>query len=223
MSYQGLRKTAVLAVAIGIAVALGACTRSASTPPPATGEVEGTPSVLTSQQQTMEAVRSDLLTQTAQAAEGEATETPEPTAVVATEQATGEPTSEQETPTDTSGTPATPFVAEVPEAYTLQEGEHPYCIARRFDVDPIRLLGVNGLDPSVVPSAGYRLIIPQDTAGFPSARSLREHPTTYTVQPGDTIYAIACMFGDVYPEAIAEANGLTEPYDLTAGTQLQIP
>lgn len=223
MGHQRFRMTTALAVALGLAVLIGACTRSASTPPPATGEDEGTPSVLTSQQQTMEAVRSELLTQTAQAAQGEATETPEPTAVVVTEQTTGEPTDEQETPTATAGTPGTPFVAEVPEAYTLQEGEHPYCIARRFDVDPIRLLGVNGLDPSVVPSAGYRLIIPQNTAGFPSERSLREHPTTYTVQPGDTIYAIACMFGDVYPEAIAQANGLTEPYDLTGGTALQIP
>ncbi len=221
MGIQRLRTTAALAAAIGLAVVIGACTRSASTPPATTGEDEGTPSVLTSQQQTMEAVRSDLLTQTAQASEAEATETPEPTAVVATEAATVSPTADQGTPTSPSD--GTPFVGEVPDAYTLQEGEHPFCIARRFDVDPIRLLGVNGLDPSVVPSTGYRLIIPQDTAGFPGERALREHPATYTVQAGDTIYAIACMFGDVWPAAIAQANGLTEPYDLTAGTVLQIP
>ncbi|MFP3853767.1 MAG: LysM peptidoglycan-binding domain-containing protein [Anaerolineales bacterium] len=207
---------AVIAVAIGLAVIMGACTRSASTPPPATDGAEGTPSGLTAQQQTMEAVRSELLTQTAQAntgegeGENEATATPEPTSA---SEATEAPTE----------APAATATVGIPSTYTLEDGEHPYCIARRFDIDPTQLLSVNGLDRSSSISPGMTLTIPQDTGGFPPPRALREHPTTYTVQSGETIYAVACRFGDVRPIAIAEANGLTEPYNLSAGTVLEIP
>src|SRR5690606_3962464 len=32
-----------------------------------------------------------------------------------------------------------------PSTYTLQKGEFPYCIARRFNVDPTQLLSMSGL------------------------------------------------------------------------------
>lgn len=212
MGYQRMTKLAV-ALAVCAAFVIGACTRSASTPPASTetGE-EGSGTGLTSQQMTMEAVRSDLLTQTAQAEEGgmeEATATPEPTSADETTEA----------PTETAAT----ATVGVPSSYTLKQGEHPYCIARRFDVDPNQLLSVNGLDRSTVASPGLTLTIPSGTGGFPPPRALREHPATYTVQAGDTIYGVACLYGDVDPIAIAEANGLSEPYELTAGTNLSIP
>lgn len=206
-----VKKSAALAVAITVAFVLGACTRSASTPPPSTETADGTPSGLSSQQLTMEAVRSDLLTQTAQAGEGA-----EPTA---TEEATSSPA----TTSATTAAPAATATAGVPSSYTLREGEHPYCIARRFDVNPIALLNANGLDPSSRPNPGFTLTIPQGTEGFPPPRALRSHPTTYTVQSGETIYSIACLFGDVHPSAIASANGLTEPYNVNPGTVLDIP
>jgi LysM repeat protein len=40
---------------------------------------------------------------------------------------------------------------------------------------------------------------------------------------GDTIYTIACAFGDVDPNAIIVVNGLESPYTLTPGQVLQIP
>ncbi|HEX9797660.1 MAG TPA: LysM peptidoglycan-binding domain-containing protein [Anaerolineales bacterium] len=214
MGYQRLPKV-MAALALGTALILGACTRSASTPPPAVGSTEASPSGLTAQQQTMEAVRSDLLTQTAQAAgAGEPTEapteTPEPTSASAATSAA----------TPTTGVIAT---AGVPSSYTLKQGEHPYCIARRFDIDPIQLLAVNGIGSDTVISPGLTLTIPQGTSGFPPPRALRSHPATYTVQSGDTIYGIACLYGDVDPLAIAQANGLSEPYNLSAGTVLNIP
>jgi LysM repeat protein len=113
--------------------------------------------------------------------------------------------------------------AGVPSSYTLKQGEHPYCIARRFDIDPIQLLAVNGIGSDTVISPGLTLTIPQGTSGFPPPRALRSHPATYTVQSGDTIYGIACLYGDVDPLAIAQANGLSEPYNLSAGTVLNIP
>ena len=117
-------------------------------------------------------------------------------------------------PTATPGRPAT---------YTLMGGEFPYCIARRFNVNPVELLSQSGLSQNSQPAAGTTLTIPQTGNPFPGDRTLRDHPTTYTVRSGDNIYGIACLFGDVSPDAIAYANNLSAPYSLTAGQTLQIP
>jgi len=110
-----------------------------------------------------------------------------------------------------------------PNSYTLHTGEYVYCIARRFDINPGELLSLNGLSPSSVVYAGLTLKIPQTGNTFPGQRSLLSHPTTYTVSSGDTIYSVACQFGDVTPEAIAYANNLQEPYKLQDGQELIIP
>jgi LysM repeat protein len=109
-----------------------------------------------------------------------------------------------------------------PATYTLQEGEFVYCLARRFDVDPAQILSLNGLSESTTIYAGTVLKIPQ-SGSFPGARALRNHPTTYTASAGQTLYAVACAFGDVDPSAIATANGLSVGATLTAGQQLSIP
>jgi len=109
-----------------------------------------------------------------------------------------------------------------PATYTLQDGEFPYCIARRFDVDPDQLLSLNGLVDGQTLYAGAVLKIPQ-SGSFPGARALRNHPTTYTASAGDTIPGIACLFGDVDPSSIATANGLSVGTTLSAGQQLSIP
>jgi hypothetical protein len=67
-------------------------------------------------------------------------------------------------------------------------------------------------------------VIPVDDVGsFGGDRSLRAHPTTYTASGNDTFYSIACAFGDVWPENIAEANGMDIDEQLQSGTQLHIP
>jgi LysM repeat protein len=111
----------------------------------------------------------------------------------------------------------------IPASWTLQKGEHPYCIARRFNVNPDEMLRLNGLSANSTFFGGMVLKIPQTGNPFPANRSLRAHPTTYTVASGDTIYSIACLFGEVDPYAIAAANGLSSPYTLTAGQSLHIP
>jgi len=67
------------------------------------------------------------------------------------------------------------------------------------------------------------LKIPQTGHPFPGSRVLRSHPTTYSVQTGDTVYSIACLFGDVSPDAIAAANGLAEPFKIASGQVINIP
>ncbi len=110
-----------------------------------------------------------------------------------------------------------------PATYTLQAGEFVFCIARRFDVDPDQILSLSGLSDSQTVYPGTVLKIPQ-SGSFPGDRALRSHPTTYTVvSSGETIYGVACQFGDVDPAAIAQANSISPGTTLTAGQQLRIP
>ena len=111
----------------------------------------------------------------------------------------------------------------VPNEYTLHTGEHVYCIARRFDVNPSELLNLNGLGTASVVYAGMVLKIPQTNNTFPGQRALIKHPTTHTISSGETIYSIACQYGDVSPEAIIAVNNLSSPYKLQVGQQLYIP
>lgn len=116
----------------------------------------------------------------------------------------------------------------VPDRYVLRQGEFPYCIARRFNINPADLLQANGLPPGARPPAGTTLIIPKDARPWPSTypRALIPHPTTYVTQAGDTLYKIACKFGDVWPEQIAQANGIPlsqMDQPLEPGKKLKIP
>ncbi len=133
--------------------------------------------------------------------------TPEPSA-------TPEPT-EIIVPTATPG---------LPETYALHQGEHVFCLARRFNLNPVDLLSANGLTGKEYLNPGYVLKIP--TAGSSwsvGERALKPHPAQYSVMAGDTIYSVACQYGDVDPNAIIFANQLTEPYGLAAGQVLRIP
>lgn len=136
------------------------------------------------------------------------------------------------TPTNAGAASVTPGVAATsvpvgsrPPTYTLQAGEFPYCIARRYDVNPDELLTLSGLTSGQANSlaTGTKLTIPQ-TGSFPGSRALASHPATYTVSSSDeTVYSVACKFGDVEPNAIASANGISVSASLTAGQTLQIP
>lgn len=110
-----------------------------------------------------------------------------------------------------------------PATYTLQKGEHPFCIARRYNVDQYELLSVNGLSNGSVLAPGAVLKLPTTGNPFVSQRALKVHPAQYKVAAGETIYSIACAFGDVRPESIAAANNLAAPFTLTSGTVLNIP
>ena len=110
-----------------------------------------------------------------------------------------------------------------PPYYTLQSGEFPYCIARRFNVDPKELLVINNLSSGLIYAPGLVLTIPQSDRPFPPPRALRPHPTTFTVPEYQmTVYKAACYFGDIEPAAILQYNGLTSPI-LSMGQTLQIP
>lgn len=111
----------------------------------------------------------------------------------------------------------------LPATYKLEKGEHPYCIARRFNIDIAELLSVNSLKETDLFPEGLVLKIPATGHTFIGERALKPHPSTYSVVMGDTIYKIACAFGDVDPLYLAAYNGLVAPYTLTTGAVLNIP
>lgn len=197
-----------------------ACERSQSTSPIATGAAIPTPLALDKSYQDA--------TQTAQVMQLFGTKVP--TATLAevsvpdiTEAVEETPEAAEDAPTATLAVINTPVV-ERPATYAIKEGEFPYCIARRFDVDANTLLTLNGLATTTTFIApGTVIKIPQTGAWSNGSRALHAHPTTHTVKAGETIYILACYYGDVSPEAIAAVNNLTAPYTLTVGQTLQIP
>jgi LysM repeat protein len=212
----------ILAVGMALSLFLVACERSASQAPLPTPTATGNPAVT----DPMKMLQS-LATQTALAGTGLPISgtpivvgtivNPTPTSLIPPTGAPGITT-----------TPATPLAITItplarPATYTLHEGEFPYCIARRYNIDPDVLLSLNNLSGGETFSPGLVLTIPQTAAVFPSPRALIQHPATYTIQANDTIYSIGCKYGDVDPLAIAAVNALTAPYTLTVGQSLSIP
>ena len=202
-----------------LGLSLAACERPASVAP-ATAPT----SALGIQEATQAELMKDILsgTQTAMAQN-----TPKPGEVKATQpasEATEQPAEVQPTPKPTKVVLPSPTPGR-PASYTIQKGDHFYCIARRFNVNPADLASLNGFGaPPATIQPGSSLKIPQ-SGSWPSnagARALKAHPATYTVQSGDTLNKIACLYGDVSPEAIMAANGMTSA-SITAGTKLNIP
>ncbi len=126
------------------------------------------------------------------------------------------------TPSGVNSTPVPDGVR--PSSYTLQEGEFPYCIARRFNVDPDALLSASGLTSPDIYYAGLVLKIPQ-SGSFPGDRALAARPATYTVTGNQdtSVYGVACKYGDIDPATIASANGISVSANLTIGQQIKIP
>jgi hypothetical protein len=121
---------------------------------------------------------------------------------------------------------ATPYVLPTlgkPDSYTLKKGEWPICIARRYNLDLVSFLAANSLTLDSKPAEGTSLKITSSGSWDSGPRALIKHPDTYTVSSGESIYSIACAYGDVDPMAIAAANGLKSPYTLSSGQSLQIP
>ncbi len=224
-----------IASLIVMALFLGACTRTATTPSPTAGTGQ-TPAALTGQQATMEAVRSALLTQTAQAAAGSGVATSTPLVVV-TQGTPSAPTPGAGTPKATTGTSVAATTCG-PTSYTVLTGEWVYSIARKFGVDPQAIIDLNGLVAPYELSPGQSLKIPGScpagttpvvvatvTPGGPTITpggTAAAGGTSYTVQAGEWVYSIARKFG-VDPQAIIDANNLQPPYTLSVGQKLIIP
>lgn len=231
-----MAKKYVLMTIVLLAMLLSACQMDASTPPPAAPNNENPQA-----SPTADTIMEDIArfgTQTAEAAgtpsedplaplDGDATATP----LAGLEQPTVDPFA----PTPTGDFAVMPTVTPQviipqptvetvrPATYVLQQGEFIFCLARRFNVDVEETLALNGIYDSETLYPGLTVKIPS-TGSFSGNRALKAHPATYTVQSTkETIYSVACQYGDVDPLNIAAVNGLAAPYTLTVGAQLNIP
>jgi LysM repeat protein len=130
-------------------------------------------------------------------------------------------------PTPVPPTPVIVYTATpgIPATYTMQLGDTVYCLARRYNLDPSAIISAN---PSLNADSirdGTTINLPQGPIWPESmgSRARNAHPGTYSVGASETIYHVACYYGDVSPEAIAQANGLVAPYALATGQSLIIP
>lgn len=210
-----VRLIAFILVAAFLIVSLAACTRAASEG--ITGENEATGDFPVPDEESMGTFDISA-TQTAQAALLPGSEATPLAAFTATPLPTEPP------PAPTAVPPVlVPTEGPLPTTYTIQKGEFPFCIARRYNVNQTELLSLNGLGLNSQVATGTTLNIPQTGNPFVTERSLIAHPAQYTVVSGDTIYTVACKFGSIGPDMIILANNLASPYTLTAGQTLQIP
>ncbi len=216
-----------LVLAIILVIGLSSCEMKASTPPPTTADMD---------MQTMEAEAAFIKTANAEksgsagskASGGDevsgdplAGKTFTPTVTAEGGEATAVPSSTPiPSPTSTPG-PVTSYG--VPSSYQIHKGEHPFCLGRRFNINPDDLLAFNGLYRGAVLYPGHTLNIPTNARPFPGERALRSHPASYTVQTNDTFYSIACLFGNIDPRTIADYNGMDVSQSLSVGAVIQIP
>ena len=116
-----------------------------------------------------------------------------------------------------------------PGTYTVQWGDWLSKIANQFGVTTQALIAANpGINPNLI-SPGQVLNIPSSSAGLtpvpttsPSTNPPATNPSTYTVQRGDWIYALARRFG-VSVAALLAANPGINPNVLYPGQVLNIP
>jgi LysM repeat protein len=228
------RASLILLLAVAAMLLLVSCQRSASQAPvsletptgistatPTTGQIVPLSQIEIIQTQTAVYEQTNMVTP--------GISMPSPTTAVTPSSTTAIP------PTGAASTPqpgVTPVVnvptaiVGIPATYTLQKGEQPYCIARRFNVNQYDLLSLSGLNNASATNLpeGFVLHIPQNGNPFIGARTLVSHPGTYTVSStNDTIYSIACYFGDIDPTQIITANNLVSPYTLHVNQTLTIP
>jgi LysM repeat protein/uncharacterized protein YvpB len=115
-----------------------------------------------------------------------------------------------------------------PSYITIQPGDTLRKIADRLGVPWHALAAANNLHPPYTIYPGQQLLlpggspVPAQPETVPAVDSVSPIPATYIVQPGDTLAAIARIFGLSWPD-IAASNGITWPYTIRPGQVLILP
>jgi LysM repeat protein/uncharacterized protein YvpB len=124
---------------------------------------------------------------------------------------------------------ATTPVTTLPAYYLVQPGETLRNIAARFGIDWADLAAWNNLFPPYAIFPGQQLLVTGSGLGAPAAPVIPPAavpsvaaPSSYTVQPGDTLARIASQFGLYWPD-IALSNGISWPYTIYPGQVLTLP
>ncbi len=121
---------------------------------------------------------------------------------------------------------STATVSAADQTYVVQRGDTLFRISLKFNTSVSALAAANGISNVNLIFAGQTLTIPTGggTSGGGTSgggTGCTGGGTTYTVQPGDWLNKIALKFGTTY-QAIASANGISNPNLIFAGMQLKI-
>lgn len=107
--------------------------------------------------------------------------------------------------------------------HTVQRGENLFRIALRYNTTVAVLRAANGLSNANLIYAGQTLCVaPVNTSPQPVPQPVPGGQTTYRVQPGDTLSAIARRF-NVTTALLAQINGIANPSRIFVGQVLTIP
>ena len=138
--------------------------------------------------------------------------------------AEAQPTPEIVPATPTPAPTATPTPAagsgDGTTTYTVEAGDSLYGIAARFDVSADAILQANGMSDGSLILIGQELTIPLPAAG--GAGSAPEDSTEYTIEAGDSLFALAARF-DTTVDAILDANDISDGSLIYVGRVLIIP
>ena len=106
--------------------------------------------------------------------------------------------------------------------YTVRWGDTLYSIARRHGATVQAIAQANGIANTSFIRVGQVLCIPTGPAPAPTPAPPPPSGSYYTVQRGDTLYAIARRYGAT-AQAIAQANQIYNPSLIHVGQVLLIP
>ena len=116
------------------------------------------------------------------------------------------------------------FAVMAQRVHVVQPGETLFRIATQHGRTVDEIAQANGLTSPYILHAGNQLVIPDPNAPA-AAESPAPAPTTtstYAVQPGDSLAAIAARFGINYLE-LAQMNAIANPDVIHVGQVLQVP
>ncbi|GBG97432.1 LysM peptidoglycan-binding domain-containing protein [Lactococcus termiticola] len=124
----------------------------------------------------------------------------------------------------TETTATTGYTATAGQTYTIKEGDSLTAIAAAYDTTVENLMAINSLSDansivvgeSITISTGASQVATTDTSGQATVAT-----SSYTVQPGDTLTAVAAAYGTT-PSAIMAMNGISDANSIMPGQTLNV-
>jgi LysM repeat protein len=106
--------------------------------------------------------------------------------------------------------------------HEVRVGENLFRISLHYGTTIDAIMAANGLaDPRAL-RVGQRLVIPDPSGDAFVVTESSSYATTYTIQPGDTLFSIARRHGITVTD-LTQANNLSSAYPIRVGQQLIIP